>query len=189
MKNLKKFIALGLATTAVVSAMSMTALADYKNVAYASLPTLSEVDTSKASRENPVKYIDEKTGATVTIYDPNITVNFIPFNLNDLQNQKTVLAEGFIYVPYANNSGFGGVTKSFESAYNGKVNFTLPASTQNKFNVSLNKEGVTGSPLAVVLNQPVNTSVVLTGLEEGSSYEFRVSSYLGDGNAAYIANT
>lgn len=109
--------------------------------------------------------------------------------MNDLQNQKTVLAEGFIYVPYANNSGFGGVTKSFESAYNGKVNFTLPASTQSKFNVSLNKEGVTGSPLAVVLNQPVNTSVALTGLEEGSSYEFRVSSYLGDGNAAYIANT
>ena len=54
MKNLKKIIALGLATTAVVSAMSMTALANYDDTAYASLPTLSKVDTLKASRENPV---------------------------------------------------------------------------------------------------------------------------------------
>ena len=190
MKNLKKIIALGLATTAVVSAMSITALADYNDkTSFASLPTLSEVDTSKASRETPVKYVDQKTGATVTIYDPNITVNFIPFNLNDLQNQKTVLAEGFIYVPYASNSGFGGVTDSFQAPYDGKINFTLPVFTQNKFNVSLNKEGVTGSPLAVVLNQPVNTSVVLTGLDAGCRYEFRLSSYEGAGNSAYIANT
>ena len=193
MKNLKKFITLGLAATAAVSAMSITALADYNDrTSFASLPTLSEVDTSKASRETPVKYVDEKTGATVTIYDPNITVNFKPFglnDLNDLENQKNLVLDGYIYVRYASNKYFGGVTDSFQAPYDGKVNFTLPTFTQSKFNVSLNKEGVTGSPLAVVLNQPVNTSVVLTGLEEGSSYEFRVSSYLGDGNAAYIANT
>ena len=186
MKNLKKIIALGLATTAAVSTMTMTALADYKDVAYASLPTLSEVDTSKASRENPVKYIDEKTDATVTIYDPNITVNFIPFNLNDLQNQQTLLKEGFIYVPYASNNGYGGLTDSFQAPYDGKINFTLPVFTKNKFNISLNKAGVTGSPLAVVLNQPVNTSVVLTGLEERFRYEFRLSSYEGAGNSAYV---
>lgn len=192
MKNFKKIIALGLATTAVVSAMSMTALADYKDVAYASLPTLSEVDTSKASRETPIKYIDEKTGATVTIYDPNITVNFKPFDLNDLndlENQKNIVLDGRLYVNYASNKYFGGVTDSFQAPYNGKINFTLPVFTQNKFNVSLNKEGVIGSPLAVVLNQPINTYVVLTGLDAGCRYEFRLSSYEGAGNSAYIANT
>lgn len=192
MKKFKKIIALGLATTAAVSAMSMTALADYKDVAYASLPTLSEVDTSKASHETPVKYIDEKTGATVTIYDPNITVDFKPFDLNDLndlENQKNLVLDGRIYVRYASDKFFGGVTDSFQAPYGGKVNFTLPTFYHSKFNVSLNKEGVTGSPLVVVQNQPVSTSTVLAGLEEGCSYEFRVSSYIGDGNATYIANT
>ena len=187
MKNLKKTIALGLATTAVVSAMSMTALANYDDTAYASLPTLSKVDTSKASRENPVTYVDEKTGATVTIYDPNITVDFRPFDLYDLQSQRTVLAEGFIYVPYSNGSSFGGATKSFEAPSKGPVQFALTTFNRSKFNVSLNEEGVTGSPLAIVKNQPVGTAAILTGVEEGGSYEFRVSSYEGDGNATYTS--
>ena len=192
MKNLKKFITLGLAATAAVSVMSMTALADYNDrTSFASLPTLSEVDTSKASRENPVKYIDEKTGATVTIYDPNITVNFKSFDWNDLDNlesQENLVLDGYIYVRYASDKFFGGAIYSFKAPYDGNVNFTFPIFHCNKFNVSLNKEGITGSPLAVVQNQPVNTSTVLTGLDEGCNYDFRVSSYLGDGNATYIVS-
>ena len=192
MKNLKKFITLGLAATAAVSVMSMTALADYNDrTSFASLPTLSELDTSKASRENPVKYIDEKTGATVTIYDPNITVNFKPFDwddLDDLESEENLVSDGSIYVKYASNKYFGGAIDSFQAPHDGKVNFTLPVFAYSKFNVSLNNEGITGSPLAVVQNQPVNTSTVFTGLEEGCSYEFRVSSYLGDSNSSYIVS-
>ena len=183
MKNFKKILALGLATTAVVSAMSITALAYYDDVAYASLPTISEVDTSKASRETPVTYIDEATGAIVTIYDPNITVEFASVS----SSVGSVVPYGFIYVPYASSYRFGGTTKPFKASYDGKVNFSLTTFTHNKFNFSLNEEGVTGSPLAVVKNCPINTPAVLNGLKEGTSYEFRVSSYEGDGNATYIA--
>ncbi len=187
MKNFKKIIALGLATTAAVSAMSMTALAGYDDTAYTSLPTLSDVDTSNASYETPVTYVDEETGAVVTIYDPNITVDFRPFDLYDLQSQRTVLAEGFLYVPYASNSSYGAATESFEAPYEGPVQFALTTFNHNKFNVSLNKEGVTGSALAVIKNQPVGTAAILTGVKEGGSYEFRVSSYEGDGNATYTS--
>lgn len=184
MKNLKKIIAFGLATTVAVLAMSMTALADYDDMtSYASLPTLSEVDTSKASTETPVTYIDEKTGAIVTIYDPSITVECPSVS----PNVGSVVAEGYIYVPYASNKRFGSAPDSFEALYDGQVSFTLLTFHYDKYNFSLNKEGVTGSPLAVVKNYPIATPATLTGLKEGVRYEFRVSSYIGDGNSTYIA--
>lgn len=183
MKNLKKIIALGLATTAAVSAMSMTALADYDDAVSKSLPTISEVDISKASFETPVKYIDEKTGTIVTIYDPSITVEFP----DAIPNSNSVVVDGRIYVKKASTENFGSATDSFEATNDGTVYFTLSDFYYSKYNVSLNKEGVSGSPLVVLENKDTDVPVALKGAKNGVSYEFRVSSYLGAGNATYEA--
>ena len=183
MKNFKKVIALGLATTAVVSAMSMTALANYDDTAYESLPTLSEVDTSKASRETPVKYVDEKTGTIVTIYDPNITVEFPSVAPN---SNNTVL-EGRIYVRKASSERFGTLTESFEATQSGKVNFTLTDFNYPKYNVSLNHADLPDDPMVVLENKDIDVPVSLRGVESGSSYCFRVSSYMGAGSAEFDA--
>lgn len=183
MKNFKKVIALGLATTAVVSAMSMTALANYDDTAYESLPTLSEVDTSKASRENPVTYVDEKTGTIVTICDPSITVSFpeaVPYD-------REVVVEGVIHVKKASSTTVGPATDSFIAPKDGTTYFRLSGFKYNTYNVTLNREGVTDSPLVILQNKPTNVDVALTGVKEGKSYEFRVSSWEGDAPANYIA--
>ena len=96
MKKFKKVIALGLAAMAAVSAMSVSAMAAGKeSLSDMRLPTISEVDTSQASPENPVTYVDENTGTVVTIYDPDITVEspeIMPCNTN------SVVVDGRIYV-------------------------------------------------------------------------------------------
>lgn len=185
MKNFKKAMAMGLATMAAVSAMSMSAFAaDDCMTSNTYLPTISEVDTSQASFETPVRYIDEKTGTIVTIYDPDITVEFpeiMPYSSN------AVVVDGRIYVKKGSTENVGGATDSFEATKNGTVYFTLSDFQYSEYNVSLNKKGVTDSPLVVLENKAIDVPVALKGVKNGVSYEFRVSSWLGAGGATYEA--
>lgn len=185
MKKFKKVLALGCATVMAMSVMSISAFAEIESTErYFGIPTLSEVDTSLATANNPVKYIDEKTGTIVTIYDPNITVEFpeiMPATLN------SVVVEGRIYVKKASETNVGGATKSFTSTENGTVYFTLSDFNFPEYNVSLNETGTTDSPLVVLENKSIDVPVALKGVENGVSYQFRVSSWLGDGNATYEA--
>ena len=185
MKKFKKIISLGLATMAAVSAMSISAFATNNcmtSVTY--LPTISEVDTSKASLETPVRYIDEKTGTIVTIYDPDITVEF-PETMSNSSN--SVVVDGRIYVKKGSTENVGGATDSFKATKNGTVYFTLSDFQYSEYNVSLNREGVTDSPLVVLENKATDVPVALKGVKSGFSYEFRVSSWLGAGGATYEA--
>ncbi len=185
MKKFKKNIALGLAAMVAVSVMSMTAFAaDNCMTSVTYLPAISEVDTSQASLETPVRYIDEKTGTIVTIYDSNITVEFpetMPYSSN------SVVIDGRIYVKKADAERVGGATDSFKATKNGTVYFTLSDFQYSEYNVSLNKEGVTNSPLVVLENKPADVPVALKGVKNDIRYEFRVSSWLGAGGAAYEA--
>ena len=185
MKKFKKVMVMGLATMAAVSAMSMTAFAADNCITSATyLPTISEVNTSQASFETPVRYIDEKTGTIVTIYDPDITVEFpeiMPYSSN------AVVVDGRIYVKKGSTESVGGATDSFKAAKNGTVYFTLSDFQYSEYNVSLNKEGVTDSPLVVLENKATDVPVALKGVKNGVSYEFRVSSWLGAGGATYEA--
>jgi hypothetical protein len=79
----------------------------------------------------------------------------------------------------------GGAADSFEASKTGTVYFTLSDFQYDKYNVSLNKEGVTDSPLVVLENKATDVSVALKGAKSGVHYEFRVSSWLGAGNATY----
>lgn len=181
MKKFKKIMTMSCAAVMAVSAMSMSAFAASENY---NIPTIEQVDVSKASTENPVKYIDEKTGTIVTIYDPNITVEFpevMP------AASTSVVAEGRIYVKKANETDVGGATDSFAATKNGTVYFTLSDFNFSEYNVSLNKVGTANSPLVVLENKSVDVPVALKGVKNGVEYEFRVSSWLGAGNATYEA--
>jgi hypothetical protein len=182
--KLRKIITMGLATVMAVSAMSISAFAANVTSWDEQIPTLSEVDTSLASRENPVKYIDEKTGTIVTIYDPDISVEFpeiMPYSTN------SVVVDGRIYVKKGSTTSVGGATDSFEAPKTGTVYFTLSDFQYDEYNVSLNKEGVTDSPLVVLENKATDVPVALKGAKSGVRYEFRVSSWLGAGSATYEA--
>lgn len=185
MKKFKKIIAMGCAAVMAVSIMGVSAFAETKSTEkYSEIPTLSEVNTSLATADNPVRYIDEKTGTIVTIYNPNITVEFpevMPAALN------SVVAEGRIYVKKASETNVGGATKSFNATKNGTVYFTLSDFNFSEYNVSLNETGTTDSPLVVLENKSIDVPVALKGVENGVSYQFRVSSWLGSGNASYEA--
>lgn len=180
--KLRKIITMGLAAVMAVSAMSISAFAANVTSWNEQIPTLSEVDTSLASRENPVKYIDEKTGTIVTIYDPDIRVEFpeiMPYSTN------SVVVDGRIYVKNGSMTSVGGATDSFEASKTGTIYFTLSDFQYDEYNVSLNKEGVTDSPLIVLENKATDVSVALKGVKSSVHYEFRVSSWLGAGNATY----
>ena len=130
------------------------------------------------------EYIDEKTGTIVTIYDPDITVEFpeiMPYSSN------AVVVDGRIYVKKGSTENVGGATDSFEATKNGTVYFTLSDFQYSEYNVSLNKKGVTDSPLVVLENKAIDVPVALKGVKNGVSYEFRVSSWLGAGGATYEA--
>lgn len=181
MKKFKKITAMGCAAIMAVSAMSISAFAADNSF---DIPTIYEVDITKATAEKPVKYIDEKTKTIVTIYDPNITVEFpeiMPMA------STSVVAEGRIYVKKASETTVGSATDSFTSTKNGTVYFTLSDFNFSEYNVSLNKAGTTNSPLVVLENKSVDVPVALKGVKNGVDYEFRVSSWLGAGNATYEA--
>ena len=85
--GLKNIAMMGLAAVMAVSDLSVSVFAE-------DIPMHSEVNTTLATPENPVTYIDETTGATVTIYDPDIEVVF-----PDIMTYSGTVLSGSLFVP------------------------------------------------------------------------------------------
>ena len=173
MKKFKKVMAMGLATMAAVSAMSVSAFAE-------DIPMHSEVNTTLATPENPVTYIDETTGAKVTIYDPTIEVVF-----TDISMCSVPVLSGNIFVPMGSLTSKGEPTETFIAPSSGTAEFTL-YDLPNEYNVSLNMITNAGnSTLAVTENCSPKIGVKFKNITKDKEYFFRLSSWVDDGEASY----
>lgn len=184
--NFKKIAVMSLAAMAAVSAMSISASAG-------DIPTYSKVDTTLATQENPVKYIDEATGVTVTIYDPNISVTLTKHEVEELLPfAATLPMTDSVYIKKGDLNKVGNRGKTFTSSANGNLDVAVTSfSGGPQYNVSLNEmEGSSPSTeddavKAVLENLDTNTSYLLEGLNTSGTFYCRFSTWGNAGNASY----
>lgn len=137
------------------------------------------------AQEVPYSYVDQKTDAKVTIYDPNISVTF-----SNSQLFLVISSASPRYIRKASTAP-GNPTDTFLSDVNDMTVFTIIVFEGGpRYNVSLCK-AVSGTPktsdpvLAVAEDTCKNSFVTLSGLQSGKTYYFRVSTWDTPGNAYY----
>lgn len=178
MKKLKKVMAMGLATMAAVSAMSINAMAE-------EIPAYEEVDTSIASQENPVTYMTEE-GIKVTIYDPNISISFS--EVDPFIETRANVPSTPIHINAPDAFGNGTKTEDFNAEANKIVKFGLINWVGGPtYNVALYNASDIRQAVAEGINK--NMEATLDGTTSAGSYYFRVSTYDQAGNGRYYAYT
>ncbi|MBQ3545553.1 MAG: hypothetical protein IJA34_11315 [Lachnospiraceae bacterium] len=169
MKKFKKLIAMCLTAAMALSMMSIGAFAATESA-------------------EPTSYTTED-GITVTLYDPDITVEFTEKTNNGITRASSIT--GYVYIANPTN-GIGNATETFSATGTGtaKAKFGLDLWEGGpSYNVSLCKVGANGSAsvLAVCENIPKIQEATLNGLAAPGNYFFRVSTYYTPGNASYYA--
>lgn len=184
--KLKKIITMGLSVMMAVSAMSVSAFAE-------DIPPYSEVDTTLATQENPVKYIDEATGVTVTIYDPNISVTLTNHKAEELLPfALTLPMADSVYIKKSDLYRVGNRGKTFTLGVNGSLDIAVTSfSGGSQYNISLNEMKGSSPSIeddavkAVLENIDTNISYLLNGLNTSGTFYCRFSTWGTPGNASY----